>query len=452
MKLFRRLISLEDALKTALSYADRDGIRVETEDIRFEAAMSRVLAEDVYSPIDSPPFDRAAMDGYAIRGEESFGATPYNPVVLKRNDSRSVYSYSSEFVPIATGMPMPEGYNAVVMLEYAKESSDGDRLEIFRPVTPGKNVSFKGEDVKKGEIVLKAGKILQAHDVGMLASLFKRRVKVYKRAKIGILSTGDELIDPNLAPALPLPPPLPVPEHEHGHERRNGDGDIGIKIADANSYLLSALTGKIASPYRIGIVRDDYDEIKNVIRSSLEVAGAEAGAASCDVLFVSGGSSVGERDFLTDVIEELANQTSEKFDDGLIFHGVAIRPGEPVGFGIVNSKPVFLFPGYPVAVISAFELLVRPFLYAMHGIKDGQQKILARAIATKKIASTVGRTDFVRVKIFRAGSEFYAEPIRVSGSGLLSSMTRSDGFVVIAENKEGIAEGEEVVVTEYSGL
>ena len=450
MKLFRRLIPLETALKTVLSYADRDGIRAEIEDIGFEAAMNRVLAEDVYSPIDSPPFDRAAMDGYAIRGEDSFGASPGKPVVLKINNSGSASGSgsisSSECIPIATGMPMPEGCNAVVMLEYTKKSGDGDRLEIFRPVTPGKNVSFKGEDVKKGEIVLKAGKILLAHDVGMLASLFKRRVKVYKRAKIGILSTGDELIDPNLA----LPLPLPVPEHE----RRNGD--IAIPIADANSYLLSALTGKIASPYRMGIVDDDYDKIKDAIRSSLEGAGTEtgAGAVSCDGLLVSGGSSVGERDFLADVIEDLANQDqrSEKFDGGLIFHGVAIRPGEPVGFGIVNSKPVFLLPGYPVAAISAFELLVRPFLYRMHGIKYGQRKIFNRAITTKKIASTIGRTDFVRVRVFRTGSKFYAEPIRVSGSGILSSMTKSDGFVVIAENKEGVAEGEQVVVTEYSEL
>lgn len=444
MKLFRKVIQLEDALKTVLSYVDTGRIRAKIEDIGFEDAMNRVLAEDVYSPIDSPPFDRAAMDGYAIRGEDSFGATPDNPVVLKISDSASGSGSgsisSSECIGIATGMPVPKGCNAVVMLEYTKKSGDGDKLEIFRPVTPGKNISFKGEDVKKGEIVLKAGKILQAHDVGMLASLFKRRVKVYKRAKIGILSTGDELIDPNEYEY----------EHEHEHEHEKMNCDIDIAIADTNSYLLSALTGKIASPHRMGIVPDDYDEIKNAIWSSLE--GAGAGAVSCDGLLVSGGSSVGERDFLADVIEDLANQSSEKFDGGLIFHGVAIRPGEPVGFGILNNKPVFLLPGYPVAAISAFELLIRPFLYAMHGIKDGQRKIPSRAIATKKIVSTVGRTDFVRVRVFRSGSEFYAEPIRVSGSGVLSSMTKSDGFVVIAENKEGVAEGEQVVVTEYSGL
>lgn len=414
MKLFRTLISLEEALRTLSSYAKR----TEIEEIRFEDALNRVLAEDVFSPIDSPPFDRAAMDGYAIRGEDSFGAAPRNPVFLKikkphRGEEKEnrVEIGAGECVPIATGMPVPKGSNAVVMLEYTKER--GDTVEIFKPVTPGKNVSFKGEDVKKGEAVLKAGKKLQAHDIGMLASLFKRTVKVYERAKIGIISTGDELIDPTLE----------QPEQEQRQRM----------IADANSYVLVASTKKIAVPYKMGIVRDNYEEIKNALRSALE--------GECDGVLVSGGSSVGKRDFLADAVEELGE---------LIFHGVAIRPGEPTGFGIVNNKPVFVLPGYPVATISAFELLVRPFLYAMHGVTEERRVIFA--VASKKIPSAVGRTDFVRVKVVRTGNEYYVEPVRVSGSGMLSSMTKSDGFVVIAENKEGIAEGEPVAVTEYFTL
>jgi molybdopterin molybdotransferase len=413
MKLFRTLIPLDEALKTVLSYAKR----TEIEEIRFDDALNRVLAEDVFSPIDSPPFDRAAMDGYAIRGEDSFGAAPRNPVFLKIKKLRRVEEEmgAGECVPIATGMPVPKGSNAVVMLEYTKERG-GDTLEIFKPVTPGKNVSFKGEDVKKGDAVLKAGKLLQAHDIGMLASLFKITAKVYKKAKIGIISTGDELIDPTFE------------QYKQKQEQRQQ------KIADANSYVLAVSTQKIAVPYRMGIVRDNYDEIKNALRLALE--------GECDGLLVSGGSSVGKRDFLADAVEDLGK---------LIFHGVAIRPGEPVGFGIVNNKPVFVLPGYPVATISAFELLVRPFLYAMHGLREEERsKILA--VASKKIPSAVGRTDFVRVKLFHTEGGYYVEPIRVSGSGILSSMTRSDGFIVIAENKEGVAEGEQVAVTEYFAL
>ncbi len=406
MKLFRKFISLDEALKTVLSYANG----TEIEEIGFDDALNRVLAEDVHSPIDSPPFDRAAMDGYAIRGEGSFGASPDNPVFLrkKRRGGRGekenedvVEIREGEYLPIQTGMQMPEGSNAVVMLEYTKERDT--ELEIFKPVTPGKNVSFKGEDVKKGEEVLKEGRLLRAHDIGMLASLFKRTVKVYKRAKFGIISTGDELSEP----------------------KESFEGEKGI--ADVNSYVLAALLKKIATPYRIGIVRDDYEEIKNAISCSLE--------EDCSGLLISGGSSVGKKDFLADAIEDLGK---------LVFHGVAIRPGEPTGFGLVNNKPVFVLPGYPVATISAFELLVRPFLYAMHGVKEERSKIFA--IASKKIPSAVGRTDFARVKRICTEKEYYAEPISVSGSGILSSMTKSDGFVVIDENKEGIEEGEKVEV------
>jgi molybdenum cofactor synthesis domain-containing protein len=396
MKLFRTLISVDEALRTVLAYAKR----TELEEIGFADALSRVLAEDVHSPVDSPPFDRAAMDGYAIRGEDSFGASP-NKALRLRILNKRVEIGARECFPIQTGMPMPKGSNAVVMLEYTKER--GSDLELFRPVTPGKNVSFIGEDVKKGDVVLKEGRVLRAHDLGMLASIFKSTVPVYKRAKLGIISTGDELLDPSVA---------------------GGNG-----IADVNSYMLAALTKKIADPRRIGIVRDDYDSIKTAISSGLD---------DCDGLLTTGGSSVGKRDFLADAVSDLGE---------IKFHGVAIRPGEPTGFGIINNKPVFVLPGYPVAAIAAFEMLVRPFLYAMHGVKEERAKIFA--IASKKIPSAVGRTDFVRVKRICSEDECYVEPIRVSGSGILSSMTKSNGFVLIEENKEGIEEGERVAVVLY---
>ena len=421
MKLFRTLISFEAALQTVLSYAKR----TEIEEIRFDDAFGRVLAEDVLSPINSPPFDRAAMDGYAIRGEDSFGAAPRNPVSLRLKkrplgeggEASGLEISAGECLPIATGMPIPKGSNAVVMLEYTKER--GDTVEIFKPVTPGKNVSFTGEDVKKGDAVLKAGKILGAYDIGMLASLFMSTVKVYTRAKIGIIPTGDELIDP-----LGLSVQEQNPEHWLEQQ----------KIADSNSYMLAALTRPIAEPHRTVIVRDNYEALKAALRSSLE--------GGCDGLLVTGGSSVGTRDFLADTVEELGE---------VIFHGVAIRPGEPVGFGIITNKPVFILPGYPVATISAFELLVRPFLYTMHGVR-AEDRPTALATARKKIPSAAGRTDFVRVKLIRTENEYYVEPLRVSGSGILSSMTKANGFVVIGENKEGVAEGEKVQVTTYTIL
>jgi molybdopterin molybdotransferase len=286
-------------------------------------------------------------------------------------------------------------------------------LEIFKPVTPGKNVSFKGEDVKKGEEVVKEGRLLGANEIGMLAAIGKSRVKVYKKLKIGIISTGDELLDPKLQSLAVL----------KWEQKQN-------KVADVNSYVLAGLIQKIAHPWRIGIVKDDYDEIKRVIATSLQ---------ECDGLLISGGSSVGERDFLADVVEDLGE---------LMFHGVSIRPGEPTGFAVIENKPVFILPGYPVATISAFELLVRPFLYALHGLRE-EVGIKIFAVAKRKIPSAVGRSDFVRVKVELIHDNYYVEPVRISGSGILSSMTKSDGFVVVEENKEGVQEGERVEVNMY---
>jgi len=433
----RKLISLCEALAILLRTASNFTVGVERVD--FDASLGRVLAEDIRSPSDIPPFDRAAMDGFAVRGEDTFGASPENPVVLRKAGTaggegegkeecseKSVGVQAGEYLPIQTGMRMPSGSNAVLMLEYARERSKGE-LEVFKPVPPGKNVSFKGEDIREGELLLKSGRILNAYDIGVLASISKTSVKVRRRVKVGIIATGDEIFDPKT--------------------QAKAEG----KIADSNSFVLSALlssAAEIAEPIRFGIVKDDLGEIKDAVSHALR---------RCDVLLLTGGSSVGERDFSEAVIKELGGE--------ILFHGVAIRPGEPVGFGIVCEKPVFLLPGFPVATISAFELLVRPFLWEMLGVSyssDSQTaeqtkrawlhgRCVVTAVAARKIPSAVGRTDFVRVKLRKTEEGFFAaEPVRVSGSGILSSMTKSDGFVVVEDEKEGIAKGERVLVCLHS--
>jgi len=436
----RKLISLGEALAILLRTASNFTVGVERVD--FDASLGRVLAEDIRSPSDIPPFDRAAMDGFAVRGEDTFGASPENPVVLRKAETaggkegegerkeesseESVSVQAGEYLPIQTGMRMPLGSNAVLMLEYARERSKGE-LEVFKPVPPGKNVSFKGEDIREGELLLKSGKILNAYDIGVLASISKTSVKVRKRVKVGIVATGDEIFDPKT------------------------QAKVEGKIADSNSFVLSALlssAAEIAEPIRFGIIKDDFGEIKDAVSHALR---------RCDVLLLTGGSSVGERDFSEAVVKELGGE--------ILFHGVAIRPGEPVGFGIVCEKPVFLLPGFPVATISAFELLVRPFLWEMLGVSyssDSQTaeqtkrawlhgRCVVTAVAARKIPSAVGRTDFVRVKLRKTEEGFFAaEPVRVSGSGILSSMTKSDGFVVVEDEKEGIAKGERVLVCLHS--
>jgi len=411
MKLFRTLIPLREAQSIVLSHVRRVGV----EEVSFDLAAGRVLAEDIISEMDSPPFNRAAMDGYAVKAEDTFGAAPDKPrvLVLHRHEPGSGSGPGSgelnegEYIPIQTGMPMPKGSNAVLMLEYGRECERDSKLEIFKPVTPGKNVSFKGEDVRSGDIVLNEGRVLRATDIGMLASIGRNRVKVRKKGIIGILSTGDELYDPK-------------------------GGSKGA-IADVNSYVLAALTSVIAKPSRMGIVRDNYEALKTAIESCIA-------DCSCDAILVSGGSSVGSRDFIGDVVEDLGE---------MLFHGVAIRPGEPTGFGIINDKPIFCLPGYPVSMIAAFEMLVRPFLEAMHGLKGAMIRQVF-AVVSKKIPSAVGRTDFVRVRLYHddhnGDGKFYVEPVRVSGSGIISSVTSSDGFVIVEENKEGIEEGEQIGV------
>ncbi|MHC1636163.1 MAG: molybdopterin molybdotransferase MoeA, partial [Candidatus Methanospirareceae archaeon] len=292
-KIFRKKISLNEALHRLFSYIQPGSVGVE--EVTFDHALGRVLAEDIISDFDIPPYDRAAMDGYAVRAENTFGASQSNPFMLKKVEGEV---RDGECMPIQTGMRMPEGSNAVIMVEYTKDM--GDKVKIFSAVTPGKNVSLRGEDVKKGEGVLRSGKILDAYDIGMLASIARKKVKVYRRAKVGIISTGDELLDPKESSANEL-------EEEIGRGK--------AKVMDVNSYILEALTKKIAIPRRIGIVKDEYEEIKRKIIHSTDFY---------DVLLITGGSSVGERDFLADIINDVGE---------LVFHGVSIRPGEPTGFG-----------------------------------------------------------------------------------------------------------------------
>jgi len=403
---FERYTKLSDALKIVLSHIKRLG----KEEISFNNSLGRVLASDVISKIDIPPFDRSAVDGYAVIASDTFGASTLKPVELKIVGSIKIGSRTGlrlragEAARIMTGAPMPKGADAVVMVEHVKEK-DG-KIEVLLPVTPGKNVSAQGEDVKLGEIVLQKGRILRPQDVGMLAATGNVKVEVSAKPHVAILSTGAELQEPG----KPLK---------------------GAKIADVNSYSLSAAVASCGGmPLRLGIVPDKEKQI----RFALE------GATKSDMVLISGGSSVGEGDVVPDLISELGE---------LLFHGVAMRPGSPTGFGVINQKPVFALPGFPVSSLVAFDMLVRPALRHMQGLPPdrGYQKVRARL--GRKVSSTLGRIDVVRVKLQSSGEEFIADPIRVTGSGILSSMTAADGFFLVPEKREGFDEGDIVEVEIY---
>jgi molybdopterin molybdotransferase len=401
---FYKRTPVEDALEVLLGSVST----LDVESVGIEEAEGRVLAEDVVAERDVPPFDRAAMDGYAVRGEDTFGASQTNPIFFKIIGEASVGEPCKlevgkyEAVRIMTGGPMPKGSNAVVMFEHTVEVGDG--IEVIKPVTPGKNVSLKGEDVKRGSVLLKKNAVLKPHDVGMMAALGREKVSVYRRPTVAIISTGDELLSP-------------------GEELREG------KIYDVNSYTLSSYVKASGGlPTILGIVGDDPEDLEKAILKALEF----------DMVIISGATSVGKKDVIPTIVSE----------KGKVFvHGVAMRPGEPTGFGVISDKLVFMLPGYPVAAIVGFETFVRPALQKMQGMEIRSPYPQVKAVLGRKIASELGRRDFSRVRLHERNGVLYAEPIRTKGSGIVSSLVRADGFVIVPENTEGLEKGEEVTVS-----
>ena len=358
-----------------------------------------------------PPFNRSAVDGYALQAQDTFGCSQTNPVVLQVVGSSSIGTMPSvtagrqQAVRIATGAPIPEGCDAVVMLEFAEVTQIG-KIEVYRPVTPGENVSLQGEDVRKGDLILRSGMLVKSQDVGIMAALNMHEVKVTRRPRVGVLSTGDELVD------------------------LGGDLSDG-KIVDSNRpTILSMVVSAGGQPVDLGIAADEEGEIAGKL---------SLGIADCDIVLASGGTSVGERDLLPSVVNSLGSP-------GVIVHGVAMRPGRPVALGALQGKPVILLPGFPVAAMIAFDVFVHPVMNRLLGVVASLPSPYLRARALRRVASSLGNRTFARVIVRRLGGEYVFEPLRTSGSGIISSMVRASGMVTIPENKEGIEEGEIVEV------
>ncbi len=403
MRGFKRYTPLKAALKLVMS-----NLRYSAkEEISFKNALGRVLAEDAAAKNFVPPFSRSAVDGFAVRASNTFRISPSKPKTFKVIGSvragvlPRVIVNKGEAAKLMTGAPMPEGADAVVMVEHTKPGKR--RVRVFSSVTPGKNVSKRGEDVRIGVVFLNRGKILQPHDIGMLAAAGVTKLKVFRKPKVAIIATGGELTEPGVK----IPP---------------------AKIIDSNSYSLAAAVEKCGGdPVIFGRVVDDEKSIKNVILR----------ASDYDVVLISGGSSVGEFDFVPGVISKIGE---------LKFHGVSIRPGGPTAFGIVNRVPVFSLAGFPVATLVAFHMLVRPYILAMQGLPENHGRRAVTARLARDVSSTLGRIDVVRVKLREAESGTLADPIMITGSSILSSMTSADGFVMVPENAEGLRKGTSVEV------
>ena len=399
MSPFRKLISYEEAKKIVLENVKPVE---QTEEISIDEAYERVLAEDLTAKISVPPFDRAAMDGYAVKAEDTYGASRFKPKKLKLLGAAypgkpfNGKVGRGECVQIATGCPMPAGANAVVMVENTQEREGF--VEIYKPVYPIANVAPKGEDIEKGDKILKAGTYLTPPKIGVLAALGEKTVKVYVKPNVSIISTGTEI-------------------KEVGSKIEEGE------IYDINSHTLSAVVmANGGSPVRYGIIPDSYEELKLGIKKSLKN----------DLIVLSGGSSVGTQDLLYNIIEELGE---------VLFHGVQVKPGKPTLFGLIQGKPVLGMPGYPTSCLSNAYLFLAPAVRKMARIPEREPKKVKVKMG-HRFASSSGRAQFLTVKI-RDGKAYQA----FKESGAITSMSEADGYILVPVNADVIEEGEEVAVT-----
>lgn len=403
LKGFEKLTNVDDALRLFLDKLNPK--RMGSELVPLHEALDRITAEDVRAKYDLPPFNRSAVDGYALKAKDTFGVTAFKTKTFKLTEDKV---HENEAKELWTGNPLPEGANAVVMLEYTKKL--GNEIEVAKAVTPDRNVSKKGEDVAEGNVAITAGTRLNPHHLGLLGALGVTDVPVVKKPKVAILATGNELV------AL-------------GQKREFG------KIVETNRLLLSSMCMKLgADPLNLGLVKDDLEQIVSKIKEGLTQA---------DVVITTGGTSVGYPDLVPLAVNQIGKP-------GIVVHGVAMRPGMPTALAILEGKPVFVLSGNPVAATVGFEAFARPTLLKMLGVDEVRPAIEARL--TRRVAGVLGRRAFLRVRVFEKGGGFFAEPVRVTGSGVITTMTKANGYVIIPENREGITEGESVIVHLFSTI
>ena len=394
----------------ALAWLDSQTRPLSAEDVPLRIASGRVLATAVVSSIDVPGFDRSAMDGYAIPAASTEGASSYNPLPIRVvGDSMPGCPFggsvlAGEAVRIMTGAPLPRRADAVLPAEGVEaETGEGHvrTISALAPVSPGKNVGRRAEDVAAGAELFQSGRVLRPQDLGVLSSIGQGTVAVIKQPLVRLVITGNEVV-----PAGSLP--------------------HGFQIADANGPMLSALIerdgGTVDFP---DLVRDDRAAILESLQSDV------------DVVIVTGGSSVGIEDFAPAIVAEHGE---------LAIHGIAMRPSSPTGLGRMGHKLVFLLPGNPVSALCAYDFFAGRAIRALGGRNREWPYRRMRGTLTRKISSQVGRLDYARVRI----EDGKIEPLAIAGASILSSTTRADGFVVVAEDSEGFAAGTEVEMWLYA--
>jgi molybdopterin molybdotransferase len=381
--------------------------RVMIEEVPLTEANGRVLAEDVVADSNLPAFPRSTVDGYAVLARSTFGASDSSPAYLvvtgevEMGRSPSFSIGAGEACRIPTGGELPDGTDSVVMIEHA-ESLDETTIEIYRSVAPGQHVLEVGEDFKKDAGIVSKGHRLRPQECGLLAAFGRSLVSVYQKPVIGIISTGDEVV--------------PI-----------GETPAPGQIRDINTYTLSGQVLKAGGiPVSYGIVPDDYDALADACRRALDCS---------DIVLLSGGSSVGTRDYTIEVISALP-------DANIMVHGMSISPGKPTILAKTMNKSVWGLPGHAVSAMIVFKMVVLPFIEYISGIPDPDRSqspgITARL--NRNISSAQGRTDFIRVRLIRKKGDLLAEPV-LGKSGLINTMVKADGLLTIDINTEGLDAG-----------
>jgi molybdopterin molybdotransferase len=401
MRGFRQRATVAEALVAAL-----DGVGpLPAEEVALAECAGRVAAAPVISEVDVPPFARATMDGYALRAADTFGSSPYDPVILAvAGESMPGRPGPGGLPPgtacrIMTGAPLPPGADAVLRAEDATEAAG--RLEVTAAIAAGRNVGRAGEDVRRGNRVVPAGRLLLPQDVGLLSSVGCSRVAVHRRPRVRLIVSGNEL--------------LPA-----------GERPGGTLITDSNGPMLAALVARDG-----GVVEKSFrlPDDPAALREALSRPGAE-------VIVTAGAASVGREDWVPVLVAELGR---------LAVHGVAMRPSSPTGIGRIGGVPVLLLPGNPVSCLVAYDFFAGPVIRTLGGLSADLPYRVASLPLASRLVSQIGRTDYARVRV-RSGR---VEPVAIGGASALSSVTSADGFVVIPEGSEGYPEGVEVEVHLY---
>ncbi|MFC1562862.1 gephyrin-like molybdotransferase Glp [candidate division KSB1 bacterium] len=399
------MIAYGEAIEVVLKNTRKLG----TETVEIISSVERVLREDIYSDIDNPPFDNSEMDGYAVKAQDTKNASKLNPVILKISDTipaGKITAYKlkkGETACIMTGAQIPEGANAVIKVEDTKNISENE-IEINKNISKGNHIRYKGEDLQKGELILKNGIRITPPIISLLAMVGKKYVKVSQKPRVGILITGDELVEPEITP-----PPG--------------------KIRNCSAYYLySQIIKEGGIPSYYGIIKDNYAEIKEKIYEILNLS---------DILITTGGVSVGKYDYVSKIFEEL--------DVDIKFRKVAIKPGKPTVFGTKNSNIIFGLPGNPVSTIITFTKFVSPCISKMMGIESSQRKIIP-CISDENISLEKGRKNFVRVRVEKRNNQIYAKTTGAQASARLKSIIKAEGIMLLSEQKNEVKKGEMVLV------